>query len=113
MREGLEPTEEKEEPEFEVDHRTQGIVQDATSKDEDRMGNVKDVVDKLEIGYPPEEHPIGSTQRKAKRATSKAPLNCTNWDKYPKLSSAILAGSIYQKDCSSVNAARVSDLIQE
>ena len=45
LREGLEPTEEKEEPQFEVDLRTEGIVQDAILKDEDRMGNVKDVVD--------------------------------------------------------------------
>ena len=53
LREGFEPTEEKEEPEFEVDLRIEGIAQDAILKDEERMGNLKEVVGKLKIGCQP------------------------------------------------------------
>ena len=53
LREGFDPTEEKEEPEFEVDHRIEGIAQDAILNDEERMGNIKEVVDKLKIGHQP------------------------------------------------------------
>ena len=53
MRESLEPTDETEEPEFEVDLRNEGIAQDAILKDEGRMGRIK-VVDKLKVGYQPQ-----------------------------------------------------------
>ena len=91
LREGYESTDEKEEPEFEVDLRIEENAQDAILKDEERMGKIKVVVGKLKIGdQTKEEHPIVSTKRKVKISTSKATLSCTSWDKYPEPSSAIL-----------------------
>ena len=40
-----ESTAEKEEPELEVDLRTEGIAQDAILKDEERMGKIREVVE--------------------------------------------------------------------
>ena len=37
---------EKEEPEFEVDLRIEGVAQDAILKDEERMGKIQKVADK-------------------------------------------------------------------
>ena len=53
LREGFEPTEEKEEPEFEVDLRIEWIAQDAILKDEERTGKIKEVMGKLRIGSQP------------------------------------------------------------
>ena len=53
LRKGSEPTDEKEEPEFEVDLRIEGIAQDAILKDEERMGRIKEAVGKLKVGYQP------------------------------------------------------------
>ena len=41
----------KEEPDFEVDLRIEGIAQDVILKDEERMGQIQKVVDKIRTGY--------------------------------------------------------------
>ena len=52
LRKGFEPIDEKEEPEFEVDLRIEGIAQNAILKDEERIGKTE-VVDKLKVVYQP------------------------------------------------------------
>ena len=91
LREGFEPTEEKEEPEFAVDLRIEGIAQDVILKDEERMGKMKEAVGKSRIGYQPKGKSNWFDKEESKTSTSKATLNCMNWDTYPELSSAILA----------------------
>ena len=56
LREGFVP--EKEEPEFEVDLRIEGIAQDAILKDEERMGKIKNWI--------PTKRRIQSVRRKGK-----------------------------------------------
>ena len=41
---------EKEEPEFKVDLRTEGIAQDVILEDEERMGQIQEVVEKRRNG---------------------------------------------------------------
>ena len=53
LREGFEPTEEKIRTRVWSRPQNEGIVQDAILNDEDRMGNIQDVGDKLKIGYSP------------------------------------------------------------
>ena len=53
LRTGFEPTEAREETEFEVDLRIEGIAQDAILKDEDRVGRTTEVGCKVKIGYCP------------------------------------------------------------
>ena len=45
-----EPLVEKEEPAFKADLRIEGIAQDVIVKDEERMGQLQNVVDKLRSG---------------------------------------------------------------
>ena len=42
---------EKEEPEIKGDLRIEGIAQDVILEDEERMGQIQEVVDKLRTGY--------------------------------------------------------------
>ena len=58
-------------------------------------------------------HRADANRLERKRSTSKATEKFTKWDKYPELFSACLAWSICPKYWPSVNAARVSNLIQE
>ena len=46
-----EPLVEKEEPEFKFDFRNEGIAQDVILEHEERMGQIRKVVDKLRTGY--------------------------------------------------------------
>ena len=91
---------EKEEPEFKVDLRIKGIAQDVIPEDDQRMGQLQKVVDKLRNGYHTKSivedlekpgNPSSSAKSRVVQFTNLAMLKCTCWDRYPEPSSANLA----------------------
>ena len=80
---------EKEEPEFKVDLRIEGIAQDVILKDEERMGNIQEVVDNLRKGsyttsFQEDLRKLYDGQRGIQSSSMyRASSSCTNWDKCP------------------------------
>ena len=110
---------EKEESEFKVDFRIEGIRCDpgrwtdngATSKRSGKLRTgfrTKSIIEDLEKP----EKSIKFSEESSRTITNLAILRCTNWNRYPEPSSAILAWSTYQRDESSAPAAFVFDLMR-
>ena len=111
----------KEEPEFKVGLIIEGIAQDVILEDEERMGQIQ-VMEKLRNGFRTKsidedlgqsENPSGSAKSRVAQFANWATLSCTSWDRYPELSSAILAWSTYPGDWPSALAAFAFDMMKK